>query len=975
MDLTFSGIVDFSNKIPLIDFDAEIRNLDLTALNLVKMAQPLSFSSTLYLNGEGKDLNTISGTMGASKTFLCYGDSAVYIEQIQFSAAGNADGRVLSLTSDVVDLSLTGKFQPEELPQGFLQLIAEVLPSVQKRDAFAEVGQQVFDFSINYKASNAISATIIPGLEISPNTTIYGNMNNSTRNFGLFMKTDHLAYGDFVFDNLSLDGGKQSEILKVAGHARSFSVKEYKFQNLNFDAQGYNDIVELGLGWLNDDNSSFGDLEVQASFIDTSAYVLELKSGVLGAYESNWQLANRSEIHIARDSVAIDQIVFEKDIQRLELSGVVARNPEAELRLSLRSFQMANIDSLGIEMKSNLSGVANIEASIKDVYGNAALRTTGTIEALTIDNRLLGDVFLETAYSGDGKKLGINGGLSREGEKLLGFEGDYLIGQELPLKGKLILDDFDLNLVNAFNLVDIRNFSGLASGEIAVEGALDDPKLQGEIRFEKAKFTVDYLNTSFTFSDVLRVEDGWLGIDYMPVYDQEGNKGFVVASAFHENFKKWTYDISADVEDFLIMNTTREMNNLYYGTARATGTVQLGVFKNLLEIAVDATTEKGTTIKLPLGETGDVTLENFVHFIEKEAAKEVNRTDDLLGVQLRLNVEATPDAEVQLIFDEQSGDIIRGRGQGLLTFEISPSGEFNMFGRYEITEGSYLFTLKNLINKQFVVRPGGVIGWYGDPYQADIDISASYGLRTPLQPIMIENPDRYRAREDVNVVLNLTEKLMNPVIDFKIELPQSTELERSQLASVVSTTQQLNQQVFSLLILNRFLPIAVGSSDATSGFGGLGSTTTSDFVSTQISNWLSEISNDFDIGVNYRPGDQISNQEVAVALSTQLFNERLLVSGNFGVTQASELQYSKGQSGLVGDFLLEYMLVEDGKIRLKVFNETNPYETFDQAGSLYTQGVGLIYQEDFNTIDEFFAKVGQLFSNDKAKKAEPVAIP
>jgi hypothetical protein len=227
----------------------------------------------------------------------------------------------------------------------------------------------------------------------------------------------------------------------------------------------------------------------------------------------------------------------------------------------------------------------------------------------------------------------------------------------------------------------------------------------------------------------------------------------------------------------------------------------------------------------------------------------------------------------------------------------------------------------------------------------------------------------------VNVVLNLTEKLMNPVIDFGIELPQMTELERSQLASVVSTTQQLNQQVFALLILNRFLPVGTGSSDATSGFGGLGSTTTSDFVSTQISNWLSEISNDFDIGVNYRPGDQISNQEVAVALSTQLFNERLLVSGNFGVTQASELQYSKGQSGLVGDFLLEYMLVEDGKIRLKVFNETNPYDTFDQSGSLYTQGVGLVYQEDFNTIDEFFSKVGELFSNDKAKKAEPAAVP
>lgn len=975
LDLTFDGIVDFSDKIPVIDFEADIRNLDLTALKLVQMEYPLSFSSTLSLNGQGEDLNTISGTMGAYKTFLCYGDSALYIEQIQFSAAGDQTGRILSLTSDIVDLGITGKFQPEELPAGFMQLVAEVLPSIQPRDISADVGQQIFDFSLNYKAANTISNLLFEGLEISPNTSLYGSMNNVDRSFGFFLKTDRVAYGDLAFENLSIDGGKQSEVIKAVAHTREFSYKGYAFQNMNFETQAYNDILDLGVGWLNDNNSGFGDLELSATFFDSTDYMVNMKSGYLGAYESVWRLAEPSEITFSGDSISIDKLAFEKNIQRLQLEGSIARNPESALKISLQNFQLASIDSLGIELKSNLGGVANINASVKDVYLNPSLRSSGTIDGLAIDSRLIGDVFLETAYSGDGKILEINGGLSREGTDLLGFEGDYLIGEERPLKGKLILDDFDMTLINAFNLVDIRDFSGLASGVVEVEGAIDDPELHGEIRFDEAKFTVDYLNTSFTFSDVLRVEDGWLGIDYMPLYDQEGNKGYVVASAFHENFENWTYDISADVENFLIMNTTREMNNLYYGRARATGTVQLGVFKNLLEIAVDAKTERGTSIKLPLGETGDVTLENFVHFIDRNAEAEIERTDNLLGVQLRLNVEATPEAEVQLIFDEQSGDIIRGRGEGLLTFEISPSGEFNMFGRYEITEGSYLFTLKNLINKQFTVRPGGVIGWYGDPYQADIDISASYGLRTPLQPIMIENPERYRAREDVNVVLNLTEKLMNPVIDFGIELPQMTELERSQLASVVSTTQQLNQQVFSLLILNRFLPIGVGSSDATSGFGGLGSATTSDFVSTQISNWLSEISNDFDIGVNYRPGDQISNQEVAVALSTQLFNERLLVSGNFGVTQASELQYSKGQSGLVGDFLLEYMLVEDGKIRLKVFNETNPYDTFDQSGSLYTQGVGLIYQEDFNTIDEFFTKVGQLFSNDEAKKAERAAVP
>jgi len=189
------------------------------------------------------------------------------------------------------------------------------------------------------------------------------------------------------------------------------------------------------------------------------------------------------------------------------------------------------------------------------------------------------------------------------------------------------------------------------------------------------------------------------------------------------------------------------------------------------------------------------------------------------------------------------------------------------------------------------------------------------------------------------------------------------------LASVVSTSQHLNQQVFALLILNRFLPVDQGQGADAGGFSGLGSATTSDFVSTQISNWLSEISSDFDIGINYRPGDQISNQEVAVALSTQLFNERLAVRGNFGVTQASELQSTQGQSGLVGDFLVEYMMTEEGTIRLKVFNETNPYEIFS-TGSIYTQGVGLVYQEDFNTLDEFIKKIGELFSNDKARKVK-----
>jgi len=967
VQLNFDGIVDFTSDIPVFDFEANIFNMDLTALNLVKSAQPLSFSSTLTLNAQGKQLNTISGILTGSESFLCYGDTAVYIENFLFSAGGDERGRKISLTSDIVDLNLIGIFTPDELPEGFKQLIAQVLPSLSDPEKEKRLGPISMDFSLNYKAPNSISGMLFSGLEISQNTTVYGNIDNQLGIFGLFVRSGLIAYDGVVLRDLIIDAGKESEILRAQIHLSDINYKGFSLQNPDFNLEAYNDIVQLHFGWLNAENASYGDLDLQVTLIDSLEMIVDIRSGSVGADQSVWNIAQEARIWIVGDSIGVDSLALIKNDQRLSIDGTISRDPSSELQIFLERFDLADLDSIGIQMDSHFKGVANLNATVRQVYAEPQIRSAGSIIGLTLDDFLIGDIVIATDYSAEG--LDMQATLSKDGNKLLKFEGDYLIGEEEPLQGHLLLDGFDLQLVNALELKDIRDFTGQASGDIAVEGTLQNPRLKGVIDFDAAKFTIDYLNTSFTFSDQVRVEDGWMGIDYKPLYDQEGNKGFVVASVFHDNFSNWTYDVSADVNDFLIVNTTRDMNSTYYGTARATGTLQIGGYESLVEIAIDARTEKGTSIKLPLDNTGEVTLENFVYFVARDEQLKESREADLTGVLLRLNLEVTPDAEVQLIFDEQTGDIIRGRGTGALTFEISPAGEFSMFGRYEVLSGNYLFTLQNLINKQFTVRPGGVIGWYGDPYQADIDISAAYNLRTPLFPIMIENKDRYRSREEINVVLNLSGKLMNPTINFSIELPQTTETERSQLASVVSTSQHLNQQVFALLILNRFLPVDQGQGADAGGFSGLGSATTSDFVSTQISNWLSEISSDFDIGINYRPGDQISNQEVAVALSTQLFNERLAVRGNFGVTQASELQSTQGQSGLVGDFLVEYMMTEEGTIRLKVFNETNPYEIFS-TGSIYTQGVGLVYQEDFNTLDEFIKKIGELFSNDKARKVK-----
>lgn len=136
----------------------------------------------------------------------------------------------------------------------------------------------------------------------------------------------------------------------------------------------------------------------------------------------------------------------------------------------------------------------------------------------------------------------------------------------------------------------------------------------------------------------------------------------------------------------------------------------------------------------------------------------------------------------------------------------------------------------------------------------------------------------------------------------------------------------------------------------------LGSVTTSELLSNQLSHWLSQISDEWDIGVNYRPGDEISKDQVEVALSTQLLNDRVSINGNVGYGGQTEAQ----ASDIVGDFNVDVKLNKSGKIRVKAFNESNDKLIYEDAP--YTQGVGIFYREEFNSFSELLRNFWHKFS-------------
>jgi hypothetical protein len=194
--------------------------------------------------------------------------------------------------------------------------------------------------------------------------------------------------------------------------------------------------------------------------------------------------------------------------------------------------------------------------------------------------------------------------------------------------------------------------------------------------------------------------------------------------------------------------------------------------------------------------------------------------------------------------------------------------------------------------------------------------------------------------------MNLTGKMLNPNVAFDIKLPSVDPMTKSRFEAIVSNEQEKNRQAFALLVLRQFMspPNIVKSADASANYGVAANTT--ELLSSQISNWLSQISDDFNLGFNYRSGDQISNEEIALALSTQLFDNRVQLSGNFGVSKGNA--NNQQPSNYIGDVKVEYLLTKDGKLKLMAYNESNNYRNITTQQSPYTQGVGLVYQQDFD---------------------------
>jgi hypothetical protein len=428
----------------------------------------------------------------------------------------------------------------------------------------------------------------------------------------------------------------------------------------------------------------------------------------------------------------------------------------------------------------------------------------------------------------------------------------------------------------------------------------------------------------------------------------------------HKNFKNYTADLTIALSnDFMALNTTLENNPIFYGKVYGSGVVKIKASPNLLSFDISAKTGKNTKFSIPLNSSLSVSEYPFISFVDplnlKESEVKPATAAPKIGLDINIDLTVTPDAVAELIFDPRVGDIMSGNGSGILNITMNPKGDFAIRGDYTLEAGSYLFTLGNVLAKKFEVENGGKILFNGNLDDAEIDLMAKYKkFNTSLYPV-VQLESFKSEKVAVEPQLILTGKLFNPTVKFEVNLPNADENTKAYLRNAIASDEEMSRQFLYLLVTQKFYSEQTGISTGGTNVSGTGAVaaTTFEMISNQLSNWISQINENFNLGVSYKPGsgDKVMNpDEVGVNFETHVLDDRILVSGNFDYKTNAE-----AADRLTGDFDFSTRITD--KLRFKVFNRFND-NSFMQSSirGPYTQGIGIFFSQDFKKISDLFRK-------------------
>ncbi|HMJ48486.1 MAG TPA: translocation/assembly module TamB domain-containing protein [Ferruginibacter sp.] len=985
-NLTASNL---ANKYPSVNAFIDVDTAQLQKLHLSD--EMINFSTVAKIKADNLQPRNLDINALLDSTRLQLKEGFFLLDTVALLATSSNATDDINFRAPFANLHANGAFDYDKVGNEILQYINhyyKLAPAVKNKTA---VPQQIsFEGSL---MKHPIVTALVPGLYDYDNINLKGSFasayGDSALNFTA--SAPYLHYMDYKIRNGNASISSRNERINYAVTFDTLHYIQNTFYGTTVNGSAAHD--SLSIEALTQDNKKKDWFGIHAGlFINGETYTFRLKDNLLLNYE-NWNVAPDNYISYSPQGYIVNNFSMSSDTAKIFINSR-QQVPNSPIDVTIDNFNLKSISSILSNDTIFTTGIMDAKLTITDLdkkipgfTGNAQ------ITDLVLMQQPLGNVSITTEKT-SGNEVKGTVSLVGNGNDISAKGTYYLDNKEQQFDADLVIRKLNFKTIEGFSMGKIKNAGGNISGNLNLQGKFSDPRWTGVLNFDTTQFTLTKYGAPY------KMINQHISLDYPDITF----KSFILKDSLNHEMvidgtvtsrSLYNYDLNLDMNavDFIILNSPKAINNEIYGYASVDANVAItgNTASPNIEGNVFVNDKSDITIVLPETSYNKDDAKTVVRFIDRDTFN-INPPSILFEpekepefnfaryLNYNFNIEVNKSSAFTIIVDPATGDKINVKGDAQLNAGVDPGGNIILSGNYELEEGYYELNYQ-FLQRKFNLIKGSQITFVGEPMNATINITAEYIANTSARDLLYNEVgdvssnlrNSFNQKIPFKVMLYLTGILSRPTINFDILLPEESNLLSSdlrttiegKLAQIRGDATAMNKQVFSLLLLNRF--VGEQSSDFFKGngtdFTDLAKQSVSQFMSSALNEIAANLFKGLDVDLNlntYRDFSNGGNQartDLNVAISKTFLDDRLTISvgTNFGIEgHDPSAKVSGTNTSFMPDITISYKLTKDGKYMVRAYRRNQFEVVLD--GYVVETGLAFIVTMDYDKFTELFRR-------------------
>lgn len=899
-----------------------------------------------------------------------------------------ATGSRLEVVSDFADLRLTGALDSGHFMGGIESLCRRALPGLWPQQSAQRPYAGTWSIEGTLCDNDFLRKVAKTELTLPSPVFMQGTLDSGEGRTSIQVHTDSLQYGTQHFgrSSLSLTGQGTNYDLLVQTH-KVIKDKDFTLVTRLTAAEHQ---LQTSVSWRAQSEHRYEGSLVTSTTFEASpdghaGFDMHIHPGHFILSDTLWHI-NTGRLSLRDRCLSMKNVSIHNQAQSLTIEGAFSPTHHDSIVADIRNIDIDYILALVNFKAVEFGGRATGRAVFTLPEGKPLVQAQIHVPQFYFNGTNMGPTDIAGSWSRHDNRIRLDALMNHD----LTHNRTTRVEGYVDLAQKGLLLDINAHGTNLGFLQHYMNgifsdFSGSATGQVRLMGPFKQLDFEGEVKSE-AQFKIDMTGVEYHLRDGrVTFSPGEFAFHDFTIDDGRHGTGRARGTLRHQHLKDLTYNFGIEAHHLLCYDKGETPDLPFYSSTTGSGNVLLrgrpGYFT--ADITLDAESPSTLTYNLGSPETAqdggslfrirDGSLRHTTSPKPEAGTPATTRASGSTDVTLNMLINVTPQTRIKVITDPHSGDAITAWGEGAIRATWSNKGGFDMYGTYTLDRGDYKLSLQNFIRKDLTIRKGSTITFTGPPLLADLDIHAAYTINGVSLSDLNYSSGFSGKTARVDCLLNITGKAKSPQVNFDLDLSGISDDEKQMVRQLITTDEDMNRQVIYLLGIGRFYTAGVqGASTVSSqqqssaAMRSFLSSTMTGQLNAVINSALGSRAQNWSFGTNVMPGTVGWNDlEVDGTLQGRLFNDRLLINGNFGYRD-----HPTYTSNFIGDFDIQYLLTPRGTVKLRAYSETT--DRYFTKSALTTQGVGISFERDFNNLIDLFRRNKVLNRQRAAASPTPV---